>query len=299
MKKFLLIVVAMMLILSVSVGLFACKKVEGSVISTDFDDVPEDAAIATGLSALTLFDQAIANTYAGDFKRVNTLDFYTDALLGQKQDEVASYYKVGETFMRTLVVKGEGSIAKNNTGIRVFYYDGETAKIAENVDRKVAIDFESPDYAQVANHVANCTDTEARLEDYNRFTSYVRTTDKLATNHNDQVLFKDNLYYATIKFNMNVGTVNSGIQEAIDRAVEEATGADANSINWTTDTVWNCIFIKIGDVFYLKKTYLYENYKGKQRGIINATCVQSHISEFSYGGEINLPTSLITMLGME
>lgn len=302
MKKIILLMVVISLIAAISVGFAGCKT-EMPDVNSDFEDVPSDAVIATGLSALTLFDEAIANTYEGNYKRVNTLDFLTVALGEQRQLEVASYYKIDDTYMRTVAVQASGSIAAKNTGVKLFYYDGETAKIAERTGKKVVVNFESADFDQLSSYVENCNDTEERLEDYDHFTSYVRTTDKLASDHSDEVRFKGDLYYATIKFKMNVGTENSGIQEAIDRAVESATGAVANSINWTADTVWNCIFIKIGDDFYLKKTYLYENYEGKQEAIlgaqITAPCTQSHISEFSYGEDIDMPEALITLLGME
>ncbi|NCA67327.1 MAG: hypothetical protein EOM87_04595, partial [Clostridia bacterium] len=70
MKRFLLIVIAIMLVITVSAGFAGCKK-EMRVINSAFDDMPEGTSVASGLSALTLFDEAIANTYAGDFKRVN------------------------------------------------------------------------------------------------------------------------------------------------------------------------------------------------------------------------------------
>lgn len=302
MKKLLWVIIVVTLVLSVSVGLVACKKFVP--IETDFEDVPEDAVIAEGLSALTVFNDAIENTYAGDFKRVNTLDFATEApLVGtQSLDEVSSYYKVGNTFMRTLIAKGDGVIAKDNTAIKLFYNDGEAAKVAEKSYSKLAINFDTPDYTQVEDLVEVCTDIADRMEDYLRFTSYIRTTEKLASDHVDEVYEKDGVYYATIKFDMNVGTTNSGIQPDIDDAVEEATNSIPETINWQQDTTWNCIFIKQGNDFYLKKTYLYESYEGKSDtfvGEITAPCNQLHISEFSYGEDIDMPAEIITLLGMD
>lgn len=308
MKKVLLITIIIVIALSITFSFIGCKS-KITQINTDFEDVPEGATIATGLSALTLFDQAIATTYAGDFKRVNTLDFTAEPIkvgsLGGTQtlDEICEYYKVGDTMLRNLVAKGAGSEAKDNTGIKVFYYNGTIAKIAEATGESIEINFEDVDYSQIEDLVEDCTNTEDRLEDYNNFTSYVRTTDKLAEDHVDEVYVYGNLYYATIKFDMNVGTINSGIQEAIDRAVEGATGSIANTITWQQNTVWNCIFEKIGDDFYLKKTYLYEVYTGKTQAFgpftTTVPCSQSHISEFFYGEDIDVPQNLIELLGMD
>ncbi len=300
MKKLISIILALVTVTAMVLSLTACK--DGEKVTSNYK-IPEGATLVEGASAVDMLNEAIANTFATttSYKRVEKLDFNCEAGFSIAQDSVTTFVQLstGEYF-RSNVVYGEGySKTEENSGYTLFYYDGTTAKRAEKSGKGVTSkdSLTNPDFTKAGKGtVLSATETTEKLNEYRRFSSYVINKNTVDESHEDGKVYELNgLYYASVTIFMDCGEKDSSAQAAVNDAVENGTGCNEGSVNWTENTVINCTFIKIGDKLYLNTTELIENYTGKQ-AILNATVSQSYENTYTYEN-VAIDDAMLAIIG--
>lgn len=288
MKKLLIV----MLISIIAVTLLLASGCEKEPVtlenSWDVPDYVTSGTVVSGLSALTVFNEALANYNDAEYMTfIRSMDF--DAGIAGKQQTIdITKYNNGSTFTQGTK---QGTGAGESYDATRFYYDGTNAfecKVREDAAETRFPALGTEDWSGLTYAAYDATDKSVsdKLTEIKRFSLYVFNLDTLSDNHNDSVYLLDGKYYICLTIDcMDITT--GGVQKAVEDDIMSGLGANAvaGSFEWKADTKLYMELTKIDDQFYITARNLQENYQAdqKQFGIdIPVECTQVTSGTYAY-----------------
>lgn len=295
-KKAMIIVIAAVLVVSVMLGVAACKKNSSATIGIDnpftenFVDMDYSAdngyTPVEGLDALDVLKTAY-NHWINDthYQRTEAFDFSTSAA---NQASMSVYKRNGDEYFKQNVKITTG-LQKDNIGERI-YFDGSKAYSIyfNDADRAPGDEdamFAVTDWGEYSEWTPG--DRYDDLEDLNyelneELNPYAwQDKANYAEDCNYTVYEKDGKYYFTLTLDCSKEKMDTVHTEARDEIIA-GTGGDAGSLVMNQNTKCDFIVTPLENGDYRFEAWRRaEDYKGS-RGIFSLTCKQVTICVFSY-----------------
>jgi len=288
MKKISLIV-SLLLIISMTMFFTSCNDEKPELSNSwDVPDYATQGEIEDGLSALTVFNEALQNYYdAENMVFIRSMDFDAGAIATQQTIDIT---KFNGDLAFTQGTK-QGTVAGKSFDANRFYYDGTNAyqcpvRGDDAESRFPALGTENWEGLTYSPYDDSEKSVETKLTEIRNFTLYVINQDTLADSHDDKVYELDDKYYICLTIDC-MGIEEDTTQKVVEEDIMRGLGdtAKPGTFEWVSDTKLYLEITEIDGEYYITARSLQENYKAVQT-ILPVTCVQVTSGTYSYDAEV-------------